>query len=124
MPFHRRAVFRILHVQLGPVQPHIGPEQARQDADHLGTFSEVPEYRVYGMGLFDAAHTRRLRGVRRLQIVNVVVLGDAFGLRHEVGNHRLHLGQRCFVDHVFYEQITVVAVERDVAIRYHLGTSR
>jgi hypothetical protein len=102
------------------MQPHVRPEQPRHRRDHLRTLRELPEYRVHQIGLFDAAHARTLGGVRRLQIVNVGMFGDASCLCDQIGDYCFHPISSLAIEQILDQQVTVLTVKRDIFVGNHL----
>ena len=70
VPFHRRAIMRRLHVELGAVQPEARADQLVEDVEHRPASHDLVEQRMDLVRRLDAADAGVLGGVARLEVVD------------------------------------------------------
>ena len=119
MPFHRRAVLRRLHVELGAVQPQARAQQFLQDVEHSRGSHDLVEQRMHLVRRLDPAHPRALRGMARLEVIDIGVF-EGFGRpRNQLRDYSAHLAERRGVQHLGHHDDAVAFVGLHIVLRNH-----
>jgi hypothetical protein len=87
VPLDRRPVARGLDVELGGVEADGGVDQLLQDREHVRVAHHPVVRLVLRVRGLDPADARLLRAVRRLEVVDLVVLAHEAGLLDELVGH-------------------------------------
>ena len=123
MPLDRRAVARRLHVELRAVEPDAGADELLDDADEPRVPVELLESREEAMRRLDSPHAGRVRPMPRLQIVDVGMRGEPARLVEDLVHLPAEALDQRRLEHARHHHIPVLAIERHVAVRDHLGLS-
>ena len=121
MPFHRRAMIRLLEIDLGGLQPHAGrTQQLFQDRHHGLVVRQLPEQRRVAVRQLDAADLGILRRVAGLQVIDIGVFADAGGIGHQLVERRAGPRQHVGIQHIRYDQIAGLVIAGDILFGDHI----
>src|SRR3954469_2244901 len=101
------------------MQANVLSQQRLDNGNHPRLLHQFKKERVHLVGRFDATHTRILRGMRRLQIVNVVMSLYAGSLCNQIRDGLANSAQGRRINYILDYQIAVFAVEGDVLLVDH-----
>jgi hypothetical protein len=122
VPFHRRAVLRRLHVQLGAVEAQAGTQELCEDFDHRAAAYDLVKDRMNLVRGLDAADTGDFRCVAGLEVVDVGVFRDLCGTSHQFGDDIAHPLKRVGVEHLGHDNHAVPLIGLHHALRNHLSS--
>src|SRR5574341_1561656 len=101
------------------MQANVGSDQLLEDGHHVRAPHDAPKDGIDQVRLLDAAHSGIVWGVRRLQIVDIVVSGLAARTEDEPFDDFTDRGERVRFEDVLNDEPAFFAIPYDLAIGNH-----